>query len=118
MTNKYSNLLKEIEAVQFTDKNKEQIFNWIKPNKWHITASFNNGQPILIIHTLKKELTVHIGDYLVVIPGDRTNKKRAFMGDEYYPIPAVVFEALYQKNEHSQEHNSNITCTCNSILPV
>lgn len=113
MTQKYTSKYQNIEAVQLTDKNIDKVYNFIHAKKWNITRGVSDSGRVLIIHTLRKELECFVGDYMVIIP-----PKGAFLGEDIYPLPATIFEAIYQKNESNQIHNNNCSCGNNSILPV
>ena len=60
---KYQSLPKQIEAVQFTDKYKDRIFNSLTGQ---YTADFENGQPILKVKTVHGDIAiVRLGDWIV-----------------------------------------------------
>lgn len=74
----------EIEAMQFTNKSKDQVFNWIAGTRHH--ADFDEKHtPILKIETLEGVMTANIGDWII----------RGIAG-EYYPCKPDIFEATYE----------------------
>lgn len=72
-----------IDAMQFTDENKNQVFNWVRCST---SADFADGKPILKIQTLEGVMTASLGDY--IIKG---------VAGEFYPCRADIFEATYEK---------------------
>ena len=59
----------EIEAVQFTDENKDQVFNWAKEIQSNVYRSWDKqGKSILKIPTLEGEMICSLNDYLIVEP--------------------------------------------------
>jgi len=83
MFNTYVSLPREIRAVQFTDENKDRIFNRLTGQ---FAADHENGSPILKVTTVHGEIAiVRIGDWIVqdVNPGT------------YYPIKDEVFRDKY-----------------------
>lgn len=80
---KYRKKPVEIEAMQFTDETKDQVFNFVTCNK---EPYFKEGKPILVIQTLEGEMTAELGDY--VIKG---------VNGEFYPCKSGIFEKTYEK---------------------
>ena len=75
----YQSLPKQVEAVQFTYKNKDQVFNSLTGNYY---ADFEDDNPILAITTIHGETAiVRLGDWIV-----KDNK----IGT-YYPIKNEIF---------------------------
>jgi len=72
-----------IEAMQFTDENKNQVFNWMSGQ---YAAGFEDGKPILKIGTLEGVMIARIGDYII----------KGVKG-EYYPCKPDIFLATYEK---------------------
>ena len=76
-----------IEAEQFTDQNKDMIYNWATSIRGNVTHSWDNkGQPILLIPTLEGEMICSLGDYLI----------KGIQG-ELYPCKPDIFEQTYEK---------------------
>ena len=71
-----------IEALQFTDKTKDRVFNFVRCNTF---ADFENGIPILRIQTLEGVMTARVGDW--VIKG---------VNGEFYPCKPDIFEKTYE----------------------
>lgn len=73
----------EIEAVQFTDDNKDIVFDWIKGSKY---PEYLNGEPILRIQNRNSEytFTIHVNDYVVKEDG------------KYYVVKPEVFNQIYE----------------------
>lgn len=79
----YEQLPKKVEAVQFTDKNKDQVFNSLTGQ---FAADFENGQPILRVTTIHGETAiVRLGDWIIKEPKP----------GHYYPIKDDIFRAGY-----------------------
>lgn len=74
-----------IEAMQFTDENKDRVFNWVRCNR---SADFANGKPILKIQTLEGVMQTNLGDYVI----------KGVQG-EFYPCKPDIFEATYERVE-------------------
>ena len=73
----------EIEAMQFTEESKNQVFNWITCNRH---ADFDGeGKPTLIIGTLEGDHLAKLGDWII----------RGVAG-EFYPCKPDIFEATYE----------------------
>lgn len=77
----------EIEAIQFTNETKDQVYNFVTCNK---SASFDGGtkNPILKIQTLEGVMVARVGDWII----------RGVVG-EYYPCKPDIFEQTYEKVE-------------------
>ena len=72
-----------IEALQFTEETKNQVFNWVSGMK---TADFDEaGKPTLRIGTLEGEMTASLYDY--VIKG---------VNGEFYPCKPDIFAKTYE----------------------
>lgn len=72
-----------IEAIQFTDENKNIAFSCIGCNA---NASFDeSNKPIIKIETLEGEMTARLGDW--IIKG---------VNGEFYPIKPDIFEKTYE----------------------
>ena len=58
----------KVQAVQFTDKNKDQVYNWarsVQANVYH--DHDDQGNPVMKIPMIDKtEMVVSIGDYLIL----------------------------------------------------
>ena len=86
MFQKYQSLPKTIEAVQFTDENKDQVHNSLTGQ---YAAGFEDGQPIL------KVTTVH-GDIAIIRFGDWIVKDQEL--GTYYPIKDDIMQKQYVSN--------------------
>jgi len=83
MFQKYERLPKTVEAVQFTDANKDMVFNSLTG---HYTADFEDGKPIIKVKTIHGETAiVRIGDWIVKEPKTGC----------YYPIKDDIFRDGY-----------------------
>jgi hypothetical protein len=79
----------QVEAVQFTDENKGQIYHWAKQLQNNVYHSFDkNNKPILIIPTLEGDMQCSIGDYLIVEPFPTDWRK-------LYPCKESIFKSTY-----------------------
>ena len=75
-----------IEAMQFTEKTKNQCFNFITCNKspdWD-----DEKNPCIKIQTLEGIMVATLGDYII----------RGVKG-EFYPCKPDIFEKTYEKVE-------------------
>lgn len=70
-----------IEAMQFTEADKNKVFNWVGGNRY---ADFDASKPVLKIETLEGVMTVSIGDWVI----------RGVRG-EFYPCKDEIFRATY-----------------------
>ena len=73
----------EIEAIQFTDEDKNKIYNSMSGNRW---PDFEDDKPIL------KFITVH-GDTAIARIGDWIVKDVS--NGTYYPVKDEVFRKRY-----------------------
>jgi len=72
-----------IDAWEFTEKNKDSVFNEITcSNKY---ADFKNGKPVIVISTLEGDMTAELGDYII----------KGVKG-EFYPCKPDIFKATYE----------------------
>lgn len=71
-----------VDAMQFTDETKDQVFNFVGCNK---VAHFDEvGDPLLTIQTLEGDMTASLGDW--IIKG---------VAGEFYPCKPDIFTATY-----------------------
>lgn len=73
-----------IEAMQFTNENKDRVFNWIDGTR-HYPGFDENNNPILKLQTLEGLMTASLGDW--IIKG---------VVNEFYPCKPDVFEMTYE----------------------
>lgn len=78
-----------IEAMQFTEDTKNQVFNFVTCN--HCAAWDSNGNPALSIRTLEGDMIATLGDF--VIKG---------VNGEFYPCKPDVFAKTYEPFEEQQ----------------
>lgn len=72
-----------IEAMQFTDTNKDRVFHWVSNG----SADFEDGQPILKFRTIHGDVAVaRIGDWVVSEP----------VPGYFYPCKPDIFDATYE----------------------
>lgn len=79
-----------IEAVQFTDENKDQVFNWISCT---VNPIFFYGKPAIKILTPEGSQMARIGDY--IIKDDR---------GYFYPCEREWFEETYEEMRDEREN--------------
>ena len=72
-----------VEAMQFTEKEKDMVFNWVTCARY--PAFTADGQPVLKIHTLEGVMVANIGDW--VIKG---------VNGEFYPCKDEIFQKTYE----------------------
>jgi hypothetical protein len=75
-----------VEAMQFTDENKDQVFSWVTCTK--ACSCDAERRPTLKIQTLEGDMTARLGDW--VIKGVK---------GEFYPIKDEIFKATYEAVE-------------------
>lgn len=81
----------EIEAVQFTDENKNQVYHWASEIQMNISHSWDKAnKPCLIIPTLEGEMICSLGDYLIKEPFPTDCRK-------IYPCKEGIFKKTYEK---------------------
>jgi len=73
-----------IDAVQFTDETKDQVFGFVRSSCQPDRDT--EGKPVLHISTLEGEMTAVIGDWII----------KGVKG-EFYPCKPDIFEATYEK---------------------
>jgi hypothetical protein len=89
MTTKFRKKPVEVDAIQFTDQNKDMVYNWAKSIQANVYHSWDdNKKPILSIPTLEGEMKCAIGDYLIVEPFPTDWRK-------LYPCKQSIFEQTY-----------------------
>ncbi len=89
MTKTYIKLPIEIEAVKFTDENKDQVYSWASALQNNVYHGFDVlGKPILKIPKLGGDMICSIGDYLIKDP---------FSTDwcKLYPCKPNIFKQAY-----------------------
>ena len=75
-----------IEAEQFTEENKDRVYNFVRCNCY---ADFDSaGLPILTIQTLEGDMTASLGDWII----------KGIKG-EFYPCKPDIFDATYESVE-------------------
>ena len=74
-----------IEAMQFTEETKDQVFNFVRCNS---VAEFKNREPVLRIQTLEGDMTARFGDWII----------KGVQG-EFYPCKPDIFEQTYERVE-------------------
>lgn len=58
-----------VEAMQFTDADKDRVFRWASELQQNVYPSRDKeGQPTLFIPTLKGEIICSIGDWIIKEP--------------------------------------------------
>lgn len=83
----YRKLPVVIEAMRFTDEDKEKVLRWVSGWELHNSwASFDNdGNPCIKIETLEGVMSAGIGDWII----------KGVTG-EYYPCKNDIFCATYE----------------------
>ena len=79
-----------IEAMQFTEENKNRVFNWISCNRypdWDL-----QNRPTIRIETLEGEIIASLGDWII----------KGIKG-EFYPCKPDIFEATYEPLESPKD---------------
>jgi len=71
-----------IEAIQFTEEDKDRAFNWVNCTRY---PDWEFDTPILVIKTLEGNMVVHPGDW--IIKG---------INGEFYPCKPDMFQKTYE----------------------
>jgi hypothetical protein len=79
-----------IEAMKFTDENKDMVYSWAREIQQNVTHSWEDGKPCLLVPTLEGEMTCSLGDYLIKEPFPTDWRK-------LYPCKPTIFENTYEK---------------------
>lgn len=74
-----------IEAMQLTETNSLEVYNWINTDQASKCGS------VVKIETLEGTMTANVGDWII----------RGVKG-EYYPCKPDIFEATYEKVEETK----------------
>lgn len=83
MFEKYKSLPKTVDAVNFTEENKDMVFNSLTGQ---VAQSFEDGKPIIKVTTIHGEIAiVRLGDWII---------KESKLGF-YYPIKDDIFMSSY-----------------------
>ena len=86
-----------IEAVQFMDENKNQVYLWATEIQMNVYPSFEDGKPCLKVPTLEGEMICSLGDYLIREPFPTDRRK-------LYPCKPDIFEKTYEAVEDGKEN--------------
>ena len=76
-----------IEAMEFTEENKNQVFNWITCTAELITI---DGKSAIKIRTLEGEEVAICGEYYII----------KGVNGEFYPCKSDIFKKTYEKVEN------------------
>lgn len=74
-----------IDAIQFTDENKDRAYSWAQEIYQAVYPAFDNGKPCLKINTLEGEMVCSLNDWII----------RGVNG-ELYPCKPDIFEKTYE----------------------
>ena len=62
----------ELEYVQFTDENKNQVYDEVASEQMNIHVNYREpGKHCLVIPSFNGEQICHIGDYIIKIPDSK-----------------------------------------------
>jgi hypothetical protein len=79
----YLNIHSLVEAMEFTDEDKDIVFNWVRGNRY---PSFEDGKPVLKIDSTCGSSTAKIGDFVVKISSI-----------DYLALERTVFKSLFEE---------------------
>ena len=71
----------KVEAMEFTDETKDQVYNFVRCTT---SADWEDGEPVLKIQTLEGVMTARLGDYIV-----------KGVDGEFYPVKRSIFLKTY-----------------------
>ena len=83
-----------IEAQQFTEENKDRVFNFVTCTR---IPQRDKGKLVLVIQTLEGDMTAAIGDWII----------KGVKG-EFYPCKPDIFEATYEKVQQDELKETEI----------
>jgi hypothetical protein len=78
-----------VEAVQFTDDQKDFVYQWASLCQMNIQSSTKDNKPVLLIPTLEGEMICELGDYLILEPFPTDWRK-------IYPCKPDIFAKTYE----------------------
>ena len=81
---KYRKLPVVIDAMEFTEETKDQVFQFVTCNRFASRHSLTE-EPILVIQTLEGDMEVHLGDFVI----------KGIKG-ESYPCKPDIFRKTYE----------------------
>jgi hypothetical protein len=91
MIKKYIKRLVEVDAIQFTNENKDQVYSWATEIQSNIQHSWDkDNKPCLLIPTLEGEMICSLGDYLIKEPLPTDWRK-------IYPCKEEIFNKTYKE---------------------
>lgn len=79
----------DVEAVQFLDKNKDEVYSWAKSIQANVYHSWEDGKPCLKVPTLEGEMICSLGDFLIKEPFPTDWRK-------LYPCKEDIFFKTYE----------------------
>ncbi|GAA3723133.1 hypothetical protein GCM10022378_11540 [Salinicoccus jeotgali] len=87
---KYRKKPVEVEAMKFTDKDKDRVFMWMYYDPYiSLNATYEDGKPVLKIRTREGIMTACEGDYIIKEPSPTENRR-------FYPCKPDIFHATYE----------------------
>jgi len=90
-----------IDAVQFTNETKDQVYHWASQKQGNVFPSWDeNKQPILKIPSLNSEITCSLNDWIIV------GKK----GQLYIRKPDT-FADMYEKIDNTSNSREDENCS-------
>ena len=98
---KYRNKPIEVEAIQWTGENFEEIETFAGKSLIHDFIDKTKGRPyILIIKTLKGDMIMFEGDYIV----------KDISSGGFYPCRSDIFRATYEEVKEVEDYDSCSDC--------
>lgn len=79
----------EVQAIEYTEENKTEIFNWF--NRMNQDYGLQENSSSIFIPTLEGEMELTLGNYLI-----------CGIQNEFYPCKADIFEASYQESIYGE----------------
>jgi hypothetical protein len=86
---KYRQKQAVVEAMQFTDETKDQVFNWVTCNRY---PDWVMDDPVIIIQTLDGNMIAHFGDWII----------KTDLGN-FHVCKSEVFDKVYEQVEVDKE---------------
>lgn len=89
MIKKFISVPVEVDAIQFTVENMNQVYSWAIEIQGNVSPLGNQENPMLNIPTLEGNMLLKVGDYLVKEPFPTDWRK-------LYPVKKEIFESRYK----------------------
>lgn len=90
-----------IEAMQFTEENKQEVYNWCREHQYNIQPSQKDGKPVLLVPFIKDPFIIpnEVGEFVCEI-GDFVVKDNNPLGwQKFSVVKGDNFNLVFEINE-------------------